>query len=235
MSPGQRSSIEAVAGLGRLTVEGPCTRNASFALLDATAKTIQTGELSGETSFDLPPATYSLLLTQFVPLAPVEVRVVAGREERVAVAGLGQLEVGAVDSSGKAISLPLEVFDDSGAGGLRPVATGQTNQPFHLPEGVYNVRVSADDSRHLHFEGGHNILIRPCGQAHSELHPRASLLVCRPLGRVEAWNDVTGQRILGEAGQEILLQPGSYNLRLSDGRTIPNVEIGRGVTRIGCE
>lgn len=241
IQPGRDARLEVKSSLGRLIARIACPADGSFlpttsfALLDASGKTVRTGEIGDGQSFDLPPGSYRLALTQFVPLPPSEVRITAASQVVVEIPVLGSLEVSARDAAGQAIHVPLEVFDNGSVPDSRPIATGQTNEPFLLPAGVYNVRISADDPRVNQFQGGTNVRVQPCTQSRSELKQRSVLLVCNPAGTFSAWNDATGQEFNGSAGTELALAPGRYNLRLSNGQWLGNLRVDAGVTRVGCD
>jgi hypothetical protein len=120
------------------------------------------------------------------------------------------------------------------SGDARAVATGETNHPFHLPAGFYNVRVSPDDLRAPQFTGGANVHVRPCETEHAELRQQAVLKVCGASGTINVWNDADGRRITGRAGEEIPLRLGVYNLELPGGRLVANYRVREGLNEVGC-
>jgi hypothetical protein len=231
---GGRAHLEVAARLGRLVLRGACQGDLSWSILDASGMTVRTGTGSGASELDLPPGRYEVILNRYPHLPAETVDLLANRENSVSLGRFGTLLVAGRDAAERDLDLALEVFDDQGSAEAPPLATGETNREFQLPEGTYNVRVSPDDPRAAQFTGGGNVRIRPCEAERVELRQRAVLRVCGRSGEVRIWDDRDGGLTTGQAGAEIALPPGLYNLELPDGRLVANYEVREGLNDVGC-
>lgn len=230
---GRRQVIEVASPLGRLALEPQCAIGESFALLDASGRTLSTGLLDGPLSFDLPPGEYEVVLARFAE-RPRRAVVRESRLLSMTVGGLGTLFVAAQDAAGTPVELPVEVFDDASTPGAPPIGTGRTNREIRLPDGTYNVLVAHEDERAARFGAALNVGVDACEKSVATLRQRAALRVCAPAGKVEIWREPDGRYLAATAGVSIPLDPGRYNLRLSDGRYLANVAIETGETQVGC-
>jgi hypothetical protein len=233
VAPGRREVVEISSPLGRLALEPDCAAGESFALLDESGRTIATGVLDGAVSFDLPAGPYQVVLARFAQ-QPQRVVVREGRLSSLAVGGLGTLLVEGRDAAGEPVELAVEVFADSSLPDARPVAAGRTNHGFRLPAGAYNVVVSRENEVATSFGDALNVRVGPCRQTVASLRQRAALRICAPPGRVEIWSEPDGRLLEATAGVAVPLEPGRYNLVLSDGSYVPNVVVGSGETQVGC-
>ena len=225
------SELEQVSDLGRLTIQSNCTQDTSFAILDSQGRTLSTGSLTQQASLDLPPGDYQVSRTQFAHVIPVPVTVHRGRTELLTLSPLGELVVDLEHTPPSA--LPVEVYDDAQTGGAGPVATGQSGEAFSLPAGTYNVRIAGEDGGR--YRPRANVRIANCEPLRITLGQRSTLIVCGPgSGEYEIWRDSDGRLAHGTIGKEIPLEPALYNLRFSDGSSIPNVRVEHGTRRIRC-
>ena len=234
ISPNQRETVQFKSDLGHFIAYSTCgDPDMMFTLLDYAKNVVATATLSEE--LDLPAGEYSLMLAAYPYLSPKPVKINNNAITEVNVGNFGEVEITAQDASGNAIHLPLEIYDNSRVGSM-PVATGETNKTFRLPEGTYNILPSPSSEFAGQMKGGTNISVVQCQKAQPQIKQEACLAIQSNIqGRITIYDNSTqGKTYSGTIGRCIGLPIGIYNIRCPNGAMLTNIEVSEGENEETC-